>query len=57
MAYPVPIDQISKTYNFYEKNTEIRVISYKNEIEENLYIIGDFKGKLEYQRKLKMEQN
>ena len=57
MTYPAPIDQISKTHNFYEKNTEIRVISYKNEIEENLYIIGDFNGKLEYQRKLKMEQN
>ena len=53
MTNPVPIDQITKTHNFNEKNTEIRVISYKNEIEDNLYITGDFSGKLEYKRDLK----
>ena len=53
MTYPVPLNQISKTHNFNEKNTEIRIISYKNEIEDNLYITGDFNGKLEYQRDLK----
>ena len=53
MTYPVPINQISKIDNFNEKNTEIRVISYKNEIEDNLYITGDFNGKLEYKREIK----
>ena len=53
MTHPVPIDQITKTDNFNEKNTEIRIISYKNEIEDNLYITGDFRGKLKYQRVLK----
>ena len=53
MTNPVPIEQLSKTHNFNEKNTEIRVISYKNEIEDNLYITGDFNGKLEYRRDLK----
>ena len=53
MTYPVPIEQLSKTHNFNEKNTEIRIISYKNEIEDNLYITGDFNGKLVYQRELK----
>ena len=53
MTYPVPKDQLSKNHNFNEKNTEIRVISYKNEIEDNLNITGDFNGKLIYQRELK----
>ena len=53
MTYPVPIEQLSKSDDFNEKNTEIRIISYKNEIEDNLYITGDFNGKLEYQRELK----
>ena len=53
MTYPIPIEQITKTHNFNEKNTEIRIISYKKEIEDNLYISGDFNGKLEYQRELK----
>ena len=53
MTYPVPIEQISKMHNFNDKNTEIRVISYKNETEDNLYIMGDFNGKLEFQRALK----
>ena len=53
MTYPVPKNQLSKTHNFNEKNTEIRVISYKNEIENDLKITGDFNGLLKYQRKLK----
>ena len=53
MTNPVPIEQLSNAQNFNEKNTEIRIISYKNEIEDNLYITGDFSGKLKYQRKLK----
>ena len=53
MTHPVPMEQLTKTHNFNEKNTEIRVISYKNEIEDNLYITGDFNGKLKYQRQLK----
>ena len=53
MTYPVPKGQLSKNHNFNEKNTEIRVISYKNEIEDNLNITGDFNGKLIYQRELK----
>ena len=53
MTNPVSIEQISKMHNFRERNTEIRVISYKNEIEDNLYITGDFKGKLKFQRELK----
>jgi len=53
MTHPVPKDQLSKTHNFNEKNTEIRVISYKSEIEDNLNITGDFSGKLKYQRDLK----
>ena len=42
MTYPIPIEQLSKSDDFNEKNTEIRIISYKNEIEDNLYITGDF---------------
>ena len=53
MTYPVPKMQLSKSHNFNEMNTEIRIISYKSEIEDNLYIKGDFSGKLEYQRDLK----
>ena len=53
MTCPVPIEQLTKSDNFNEKNIEIRVISYKNKIEDNLYITGDFNGKLEYQRELK----
>ena len=53
MTHPTPIEQLSKTHNFNEKKTEIRVISYKNEIEDNLYINGDFNGKLEFQRILR----
>jgi len=41
MTYPVSLGQISKTHNFNEMNTEIRIILYKNEIEDNLYITGD----------------
>ena len=53
MIFPVPIEQLSNTQNFNTKNTEIRIISYKNEIEDNLFISGDFIGKLIYQRELK----
>ena len=53
MTHPVPKEQLSKTHNFNEKNTEIRIISYKNEIEDNLKITGDFNGILKYQRDLK----
>ena len=53
MTNPVPMEQLSNAQNFNEKNTEIRIISYKNEIEDNLYITGDFSGQLKYQRELK----
>ena len=53
MTHPTPIEQLSKSHNFNEKKTEIRVISYKNDIEDNLYISGDFNGKLEFRRILK----
>ena len=53
MTHPVPIEQLSNAQNFNEKNTEIRIISYKNEIEDNLYITGDFNGHLKFQRELK----
>ena len=53
MTFPVPKEQLSKSNNFNNKNIEVRIISYKKEIEDNLYISGDFSGKLNYQRDLK----
>ena len=53
MIHPVPKNRLSKTHNFNVMNTEVRIISYNNEIKNDLYISGDFNAKLEYQRDLK----
>ena len=53
MIHPIPIDQIAPSQIFNEKNTEIRIISYDDDINNDLRVLGDFKGKMEYQRTLK----
>ena len=53
MTHPIPIDQIASPQIFNEKNTEIRIISYDEDINNNLTVSGDFKGKMEYKRTLK----
>ena len=53
MTHPIPIHQIASSQIFNEKNTEIRIISYDQEINNNLTVFGDFEGKMEYKRTLK----
>ena len=52
MTNPIPIEQISGSQIFNEKNTEIRIISYDENITDDLIVTGDFNGKMEYQRNL-----
>ena len=52
MTHPIPDDQIASAQIFNEKNTEIRIISYDEEINNNLTVSGDFNGKMIYQRDL-----
>lgn len=53
MTHPIPIEQIASPQIFNEKNTEIRIISYDEDINTNLTISGDFNGIMEYKRTLK----
>ena len=53
MTHPIPIEQIGAAQIFNEKNTEIRIISYDDIINNDLIVSGDFEGKMEYQRTLK----
>ena len=52
MTHPIPVNQIASAQIFNEKNTEIRIISYDENIDNNLIVTGDFNGKMEYQRDL-----
>ena len=52
MTNPVPIEQISASQIFNEKNTEIRIVSYDENINDDLNVTGDFNGKMIYQRDL-----
>ena len=52
MIHPIPKNQISDAQIFNEKNTEIRIISYDDNINNNLEVSGDFSGKMEYKRTL-----
>ena len=52
MIHPLPKNQISDKQIFNEKNTEIRIISYDDNINNNLEVSGDFSGKMEYKRTL-----
>ena len=52
MTHPIPKDQIAPAQIFNEKNTEIRIISYDEEINNDLVVVGDFEGKMKYQRNL-----
>ena len=52
MTNPIPINQISSSQIFSEKNTEIRIISYDDNINNDLNVTGDFNGKMIYQRDL-----
>ena len=52
MIHPIPKNQISDKQIFNEKNTEIRIISYDDNINNNLEVSGDFSGKMEYKRTL-----
>ena len=52
MTHPIPKEQISGAQIFNEKNTEIRIISYDENINNELVVSGDFKGKMIYQRDL-----
>ena len=52
MTHPIPKDQIAGAQIFNEQNTEIRIISYDDNINNDLEVTGDFKGKLVYQRDL-----
>ena len=51
MTHPIPKDQIAGSQIFNERNTEIRIITY-DEIINNLIVTGDFIGKMIYQRNL-----
>ena len=52
MTHPIPKDQIAGRQIFNEQNTEIRIISYDDIINNDLVVTGDFKGKMVYQRDL-----
>ena len=52
MIHPIPKNQISDIQIFNEKNNEIRIISYDENINNNLEVSGDFSGKMEYKRTL-----
>ena len=52
MTHPIPKDQIAGAQIFNEKNTEIRIISYDENINNDLIVTGDFEGKMIYQRDL-----
>ena len=53
MTHPIPIEQIASPQIFNERNSEIRIISYDEYIDNNLTVSGDFNGKIEYKRTLK----
>ena len=50
MTYPVPNRQCSNHHNFNYDTSEVRVISYKKNV--NLFIEGDLNGKLKFKTKL-----
>ena len=50
MTHPMPREQISAAQIFNERNTEIRIISYDENFYNNLYVSGDFNGKMEFKR-------
>lgn len=52
MTHPIPKKQICDAQIFDEKNTEIRIISYDEDINNDLIVTGDFHGKMIYQRNL-----
>ena len=52
MTHPVPVDQISKAQIFNEKSTEIRIISFDENVSNDFDVEGDFYGKMEFQREL-----
>ena len=52
MTHPIPREQIAPAQIFNEKNTEIRIISNDEGINNDLVVSGDFEGKMIYQRKL-----
>ena len=52
MTHPIPVEQIVSSQIFNEKNTEIRIISYDEDIDK-LIVSGDFNGIMEYKRTLK----
>ena len=52
MSHPIPLNQIGEPQIFNEKNTEIRVISYDEDIHNDFLVTGDFHGILIYQRNL-----
>ena len=52
MTHPIPLNQIGEAQIFNEKNFEIRVISYDEDINNDFLVSGDFNGILEYQRDL-----
>ena len=51
MTYPIPNRQCSDHHNFNYETSEVRVISYKKDV--NLFIEGDLKGQLKFKTKLK----
>jgi len=50
MTYPIPNRQCSNHHNFNYDTSEVRVISYKKNV--NLFIEGDLNGKLKFKTKL-----
>jgi len=52
ITHSIPVKQIASAQIFNEKNTEIRIISYDENINK-LIVSGDFEGTMEYKRTLK----
>ena len=52
MTHPIPVKQISRAQIFNEKNTEIRIICLDENINDSLFVEGDFVGKMEFKREL-----